>query len=169
LPHRRATTEIDRRFFCFRAPRYERQKNFADFGFRLHTPFSAKPGLQQQLQPTINKKGKIMKKLQHTPGPWTYQYSPWHSDHAGEIPAFEIFGEEKICDTNEDRPREEQEANACLIAAAPELLEALEQQTDAAQAVIDSWERGDLAGAVCGLDACIEASRAAIAEATGGA
>lgn len=110
-----------------------------------------------------------MRIQQHTPGPWTYQYNPWHSDHAGEIPAFEIFGGEKICDTNEHMPRDQQEANACLIAAAPDLLVVLEAQTGAAKAVIDSWESGDLAGAVRGLDACIEASRAAIAEAKGGA
>jgi hypothetical protein len=60
----------------------------------------------------------------HTPGPWTYEYSPYLSQDDKEIPAFEIHGEEKVCDTNEDRPREEQEANARLIAGAPELLTA---------------------------------------------
>ena len=63
----------------------------------------------------------------HTPVSWTYQYSPYTSQHGEEIPAFEVHGdEEKVCDTNENRPSEEQEANARLIAAAPELFDALE-------------------------------------------
>ncbi len=61
----------------------------------------------------------------HTPGPWIYAYSPYTSQDGKEIPAFEVHGEEKVCDTNENRPGEEQEANARLIATAPELLEAL--------------------------------------------
>jgi hypothetical protein len=67
-----------------------------------------------------------MKKTARTPGPWTYQYNPYTSQDGKEIPAFEVHGDEKVCDTIEDRPSEEQEANARLIAAAPELLEALE-------------------------------------------
>jgi hypothetical protein len=84
----------------------------------------------------------------HTPGPWAYQYNPYLSRFDEEIPAFEVHGEEKVCDTNEDRPYEEQEANAILIAAAPELLEAAEQ-------VIANWESGDLAAAVRNLDAAV--------------
>ena len=60
-----------------------------------------------------------------TPGPWIYEYSPWRAQDGSEIPAFEIYGEEKVCDTDENRPSEEQEANACLIASAPELYDAL--------------------------------------------
>jgi hypothetical protein len=52
-----------------------------------------------------------------------------------------------------------------LRLAARDLLEALEGQTDAAQAVIDNWSQGDLAAAVRSLDASIEAARAAIAKA----
>ena len=66
--------------------------------------------------------------MQHTPGPWTYQYSPYTTQDGKDIPAFEIHGEgEKVCDTVEDQPIEAQEANARLIVAAPELLEALQQ------------------------------------------
>jgi len=61
----------------------------------------------------------------HTPGPWEYQYSPYTSQDGQEIPAFEVHGEHKVCDTNENRPSEEQEANARLIAAAPELFQTL--------------------------------------------
>lgn len=49
----------------------------------------------------------------------------------------------------------------------PELHEALQNQTDAAQAVIDAWEKGDLAAAVRVLDTTIPAARAAIANAMG--
>lgn len=52
-----------------------------------------------------------------------------------------------------------------LRLAADDMLDALEAQTDAAQAVVDAWERGDLAGAVRSLDASIAEARAAIAKA----
>jgi hypothetical protein len=42
-----------------------------------------------------------------------------------------------------------------------EVLSVLEQQTTAAQAVIDAWATGDLAGAVRALDASIQPARAA--------
>ena len=51
--------------------------------------------------------------------------------------------------------------------AADDLLDALTAATEAAQAVIDSWERGNLASAVRTLDASIPAARAAIAKAKG--
>lgn len=83
-----------------------------------------------------------------TPGPWAYEYSPYTSQDDKEIPAFEIHGTEKVGDTNEGRPRDEQEANARLIASAPDLLES-------AQKVVARWEQGDLAEAVRELDAVI--------------
>jgi hypothetical protein len=54
-----------------------------------------------------------------------------------------------------------------LRIAAPELLTALEGQTEAAQAVIDHWAKGDLAAAVRSLDAWIAPAREAIAKAKG--
>jgi hypothetical protein len=54
-----------------------------------------------------------------------------------------------------------------LRLAASEILESLEGQTDAAQAVIDSWDKGDLAGAVGALAEWIVPGREAIAKATG--
>ena len=56
-----------------------------------------------------------------------------------------------------------------LSLAANDLLEALVAQTEAAQAVLDCWARGNLAGAVCRLDGAVTAARAAIAKAKGGA
>jgi hypothetical protein len=52
-----------------------------------------------------------------------------------------------------------------LRLAASDVLDALEAQTDAAQAVIDAWASRDLAGAVCVLDGSIPAARDAIAKA----
>jgi hypothetical protein len=52
-----------------------------------------------------------------------------------------------------------------LRLAARDLLATLEDQTDAAQAVIDNWTEGDLAAAVRALDASIADGRAAIAKA----
>jgi hypothetical protein len=52
-----------------------------------------------------------------------------------------------------------------LRRAAPELLGALEAQTNAAQAVIDNWTAGNLAAAVRGLAGSIPAARAALAKA----
>ena len=60
-------------------------------------------------------------------------------------------------------------ANAAFVVRAcnahRDLLDALEEQTEAAQAVIDNWANGDLAAAVCSLDSSIESARAAIAKA----
>jgi hypothetical protein len=67
----------------------------------------------------------------HSPAPWSYECNPYTLQREGvddsELAAFEICDAEqnKIFDTNEDMPSEIQEANACLAAAAPEMLEAL--------------------------------------------
>ncbi len=72
----------------------------------------------------------------HSPAPWQYDYNPYTlrvtgNNEAGtvgdQLPAFEVFDAEgnKVFDTNEDTPSEIQEANACLAAAAPTMLEAL--------------------------------------------
>lgn len=53
--------------------------------------------------------------------------------------------------------------------AVTELVATLEVQAEAAQAVIDAWEQGDLAGAVRMLDASLADAHAAIAKAKGGA
>ena len=55
-----------------------------------------------------------------------------------------------------------------LRLAASDLLESLEAETNAAQAVTDAWEKGDLAGAVRCLSGLIPAARIAIAKAKGG-
>lgn len=97
---------------------------------------------------------------QHTSGPWR---------------VFDVFTDLEIVT---DRPTAHEtesivqfkgqrnaRANAQLMTAAPELLEAIEDLAHAARAVIDRWEQGDLAGAVRALDASIQPARAAIAKA----
>jgi hypothetical protein len=95
----------------------------------LRTPLSARPRVHQQvMNPTTKqRRGNAMTPTaQHTPAPWTYAYAPYVTQDGVELPAFEIHGEgEKVCETVEDQPIEAQEANARLIAAAPEVLEAL--------------------------------------------
>jgi hypothetical protein len=66
----------------------------------------------------------------------------------------------------EQGPNDQQ---AMLPEAVQDLIDALEQQTEAARAVIDSWEQGDLAGAVHGLEMSLDESLAAIAKVKGGA
>ena len=53
--------------------------------------------------------------------------------------------------------------------AVQDLIDAFEEQTERARAVIESWEQGDLAGAVHGLELSLDESLAAIAKAKGGA
>lgn len=50
-----------------------------------------------------------------------------------------------------------------------DLIDAFELQTEAARAVVDSWEHGDLAGAVHGLEISLDESLDAIAKVKGGA
>lgn len=78
------------------------------------------------MQPPTKEGKQTMTHARHTPGPWLYEYNPYTSQDGREIPAFDIRADEKLFSTNEDLPPETQEANARLIAAAPEMLEALQ-------------------------------------------
>jgi hypothetical protein len=62
-----------------------------------------------------------------SPAPWSYDYSPYRCQDGREIPAFEVYDAhgDKVFDTNEDTPCELQEQNARLVAAAPEMRQAL--------------------------------------------
>lgn len=64
--------------------------------------------------------------------PWELEYLPYTSQDDTEIPNFRINDAEgdSVCETNENLPAEVQEANAWIIAAAPELLKALEAYVD---------------------------------------
>lgn len=62
-----------------------------------------------------------------SPAFWSYEYSPYRCNDGREIPAFEVYDGhgDKVFDTNEDTPCEQQEQNARLAAAAPEMRLAL--------------------------------------------
>jgi hypothetical protein len=98
----------------------------------------------------------------------------FHDEHNGELLFQEYSGglplnEIEICTAERDELAVWRDDDLWHRLAAQDLLKALEAQTDAAQVVIDSWEKGDLAGAVRTLDGFIPAARAAIAAAKGGA
>lgn len=70
-------------------------------------------------------------KSKHTPGPWSIDYEDWGKPNYRQIDAPThgalaevVWRMEGDCRENKNSP--EREANAHLIAAAPELLEALE-------------------------------------------
>jgi hypothetical protein len=64
---------------------------------------------------------------------------------------------------------EEENLTDRLPEAVRNLIDAFEEQTERARAVIESWEQGDLAGAVHGLELSLDLSLAAIAKVKGGA
>jgi len=85
----------------------------------------------------------------HTPGPWRHVWQFIVAEDPNGIHPDIYIAE--IAETDEDgrvASPEQQQANGCLIAAAPALLEAAEQ-------VIERWAEGDLAGAVRMLDAAV--------------
>lgn len=101
------------------------------------------------------------KHTSHTPGPWKAVYqpnTPCLVESDGERVAWIDFWKGKTPRDPNHKPRLEQEANARLIAAAPELLEALQELLDPA--------RGMVTITPCKA-AAFERARAAIAKAKG--
>jgi hypothetical protein len=89
----------------------------------------------------------------HTPGPWFYYVTPSGVRYKVHGPTVDYF----ICDVKGSNDL----ANARLIAAAPELLEALEKLAD--QAASNNDYDSDR-----GLQAAVEQARTIISKATGG-
>ncbi|ENT5139877.1 hypothetical protein [Pseudomonas aeruginosa] len=87
----------------------------------------------------------------HTPGPWMVDYSEYLSEGGGLCV---MHGNDCIAVVGDFNPEQPIDANAKLIAAAPELLEALK------------WviERNDAGQFIDGE--CMKSARAAIAKAT---
>jgi hypothetical protein len=85
-------------------------------------------------------KGGIMSKLKHTPGPW--KIDPEDND---ELIIFQEDSDtyEFIAEINPHSCKEKEHtmANACLIAAAPEMLDALIQSF---KLIFEQWDNGDL-------------------------
>jgi len=106
----------------------------------------------------------------HTPGPWTIEdredrlliWSDGRHDYIASLPAdIDGLDSEEVA----ANVRKEQEANARLIAAAPDLLAALERIIGAC-AEEDSLESGSLH--LSSGNAILKQARAAILAATGG-
>lgn len=92
----------------------------------------------------------------HTPGPWTYFYKNKYDEHHVSLP---LIGQSMRLGLFEDGcPTENPEADARLIAAAPDLLEAM-------QAMLSEFNES-MTGIVHDELAVIAKARAAIAKAT---
>lgn len=96
-----------------------------------------------------------MEKQQHTPGPWAYIVPDGHVVRHPQI--YSDFGPVANATWLGENKLDQLKANARLIAAAPDLLEALGEIVSAADG--DGWSQ---------LDADLRKARAAIAKATGG-
>lgn len=83
----------------------------------------------------------------HTPGPWWVEKNI-DRPYVGDFIMSESGIVAETCTEDETDVSEQEAANAYILAAAPELLSSLEDGVVAAQAVIDSWESGNLARAV---------------------
>jgi hypothetical protein len=79
--------------------------------------------------------------MQHTPGPWGAEYEPEYG--VWKVMSYDYFD---VAETSPFRSGTEQAANARLLAAAPDLLTALEQF------VVGSWS--ETVGCLCYDDEC---------------
>ncbi|MBQ0532617.1 hypothetical protein J7S73_21475 [Providencia rettgeri] len=93
-----------------------------------------------------------------TPAPWLTDRNNCHSGHIATVHGCENNDWVEIWSTDWPESESVQEANAHLIAAAPELLEALIELTESAKEAIDGL--GDLSDA-------IDTAKAAISKALG--
>lgn len=116
----------------------------------------------------------------HSPGPWL---TDRNNVHAGQIATIhhclnndwvEVWTD-TWCFEDTPLDEERQEANACLIATAPELLEALQRTTEMCEAYADWIKRNVMSATIeehpylPELEGAAEDARAAIAKATGSA
>lgn len=69
-----------------------------------------------------------MNTLKLLDAPWAAEYTPVTARHGGDIPARRVLSASggPVCDINGEAPDELQAARARIIAAAPDLYEALE-------------------------------------------
>jgi hypothetical protein len=116
----------------------------------------------------------------HTPGPWGVSHGGHGSPHGFVIDEYYVLNRTLAddvaiaADIVDPATQMPSEANARLIAAAPELLEALRfllPHVEHAHADScgdsDSYNNAEVPSCGCGLDAAVESAHAAIAKATG--
>jgi hypothetical protein len=111
---------------------------------------------------------------QHSPAPWSYEYSPYRARRGqdgveSELAAFEIFDGDcnKVFDTNEDTPCELQEANARMAAAAPALLQECHVNANVMMQAADWFRERGYDDMAIALLVRSEMTSEAIAKATG--
>ena len=70
---------------------------------------------------------QIIRSKSHN-GFWSVEYTPVTERHGGDLPAYRVLdaGKNAVCDLSRDTPENVQAIHATLIAAAPELHDALE-------------------------------------------
>lgn len=90
-----------------------------------------------------------MSQHQHTPQPWEKEVIPNRIRFFGRLQATGIY---LIAEVRTDHGGEMDRANADLLFAAPDLLEAADK-------VLAAWESGDLATAVRELSAAVEKAK----------
>jgi len=97
------------------------------------------------------------------PAPWEAEYLPYTSQDDREIPNFRINDANMaaVCETNEDLPEDVQAKAAYLIAAAPELFDALEYVFNILHDYESSLDKGYIEDA-------FQKARTALAKAKGG-
>ena len=107
--------------------------------------------------------------ITHTPGPWIAQKDIRHSANTGSLPSgplwWAVYGRSRILKMEEPAPwlsEGEQEANARLVAAAPDLLAALQN----ARNVLAALATGQLKS-IDRDSSALGQARAAIAKAEG--
>ena len=96
----------------------------------------------------------------HTPGPWSR--APYINSHAQSLTVVDVEGSEVATVRGWDGDGDHREADAHLIAAAPDLLEALRDVTDALAEHLSDLGRDHPEQAPR-----VQRARAAIAKATG--
>lgn len=106
---------------------------------------------------------------EHTPGPWEYFDHPAYTNVFTVGPReFKTVAEVRAGNEEDGLP-EQTEANARLIAAAPDLLAALLAILQAHEITSDHFEEVEVDGEMVRPGAISELARAAIAKAKGGA
>ncbi len=103
----------------------------------------------------------------HTPGPWMASQAFFFGHDSWQITGTIGDTSPFLCHLTDDTP--DYAANARLIAAAPELLAALEKAAELAEGAVKILRQFDVESGRVAAECVLRDARAAIAKATGGA
>lgn len=104
----------------------------------------------------------------HTPGRWDVQKRPGREPRIVKLHSNRVVQYIAQCQTIGNAERIVADHNACIglnPEAVKDMLKMIRNARSDAQQVIDNWETGDLAGAVNGLEATVNALDTALARA----